>query len=106
MNISRKLFEAARVELSAMAFNAALRHLCRKTGWDEKEAILYLCMQTGNIEEVFIQAKEHGTPTYLVNQVINALAKKGVVFHKHQLRPNVLIIENHAMDKTYRARKV
>ncbi len=106
MNISRKLFEAARVELSAMAFNAALRHLCQKTGWDEDEAIRYLTEQTGTIEEVFIKAKDSGTPYCLVDHVIKALAKQDVVFYKYQLKPTVLIIENHAMDKAYRARKV
>ncbi|MCD1413754.1 hypothetical protein IOC51_06850 [Vibrio parahaemolyticus] len=106
MKISKQAFEDARVELSALGFKAALNQLQRKTGWDEDTAIRYLSKQTANIEEVFIQAKKRGVKSYLVDKLIKALAAKGVVFYKHQLYPPKLIIENHALEKIYKASNV
>ncbi|EHJ9961329.1 hypothetical protein RA813_002418 [Vibrio parahaemolyticus] len=103
MKIPKHIFEESRVELAAMGFRAALNLLRRKTDWDEVVSIRYLAKQTKNIEEVFFQAKDYGVPNYLIEDVIKALDKKGVRFYKHQLSPTLLIIENHALEKIYRA---
>ncbi|MCZ6297530.1 hypothetical protein [Vibrio parahaemolyticus] len=103
MRIPKHILEESRVELSAIGFKTALNQLQRKTGWDEDTAIRYLSKQTANIEEVFIHAKSRGVKGYLVDKLIKALAAKGVVFYKHQLYPPKLIIENHALEKIYKA---
>ncbi|EOD9553499.1 hypothetical protein ACJ7RV_002623 [Vibrio parahaemolyticus] len=101
MKIPKEDFEDARIELSALGFKASLRRLCLKMEWDEYEAIYYLSHTTKSIDEVFIRAKKFGLPDYMVNGVIDALSKKGLIYYRHQLRPTREIIENHALMKIY-----
>ncbi len=104
MYVSKQELEAARIELSAIGFKAALRKLCRMNkGWDEQTAITHLAQYTRNVSEIFIQAKTRGVPSYMAGEVVKALRAGGVIFYKHQLRPTAEIIRKHAEVTKYQS---